>query len=488
MELPDLNYKELLLVCQKDKELAKKYFKKKFNKFFKNYNELEIEKPLSLIMGFYPLPDEFIIHNLNKEDSVERRKDYYFFTGTPGDRILFGNRRLPIVGEDPVPFMIPITKNKITKPILSNTFYFEIYILNKKFRKAWKNECLSLGFGTSNTYYKNQVGWTQKSWGFHSDDGHYINNNKSKIYSNIWKPDDIVGVGLTYVSKNNYKIFLTINGLLCNDEESFICEEILIPMFGFDYSNPIKINWGQEEFKFDLVNYINNSQILSVHNNFLLKNECIDNYKVDFKNIYNKGIFQIFAENKKNISNNEIYKSLIIDVNKNLIKEVNKNLIKDVNKNLINDISNCNHDISFYHPNLLTNINPDILENQQSQHISNQENQYTSNNTYLYNNSLLFPNTNINLPPLTNIYNIQPLTLPIYINPLSTTTTSNLFIPPITTTTINSTMPSSILFYNNLPTFTASINSSLNESIYESLNDSFINYDAENNDPSNNQN
>jgi len=322
MDLSDIKYKDLLLICQKDKEIAKEYFKKIFNKIFINYSDLEIEKPLSLIMGTYPLPNEFNIAILKNQDSFEKRKDYYFFTGTPGDRILFSTRRLPIVGNDPVPFMFPITKTigptiKITKPILSNTFYFEIYIVSKQFRKGWNNECISLGFGTVCTNYKNQVGWTEKSWGFHSDDGFYINNNISKAYSESWEPGDTIGVGLTYVSKNNYKIFLTKNGLICNDEENFTCDETLIPMLGFDYSYPVKVNWGTNDFLFDLEKYISYSQILSTTNTFLSNNDPIDYYNVSPKTPVSKNLFNTFASNKKYITNNEIYKSFIININKN---------------------------------------------------------------------------------------------------------------------------------------------------------------------------
>jgi hypothetical protein len=80
---------------------------------------------------------------------------------------------------------------------------------DKTFRKPWKNECLSIGFGTSSTPVKGQVGWSSKSWGFHSDDGSFINNNKSISVSNPWKKGETYGVGIKYISKDNYKIFLT---------------------------------------------------------------------------------------------------------------------------------------------------------------------------------------------------------------------------------------------------------------------------------------
>jgi hypothetical protein len=211
MSLEDISYKELLLKIQTNKELGVLYFKILFNKYFKKFNddELIIDKPLSSIMGFFPLPDNFNIEILQKHDSILQKDDTYFYFGEPGDRMLFANRRLPVIGKDPVPFMFPIKKKNNTKIILSNTFYFEVKILNKQFRKGWNNECLSLGYGSTKTSYKAQVGWTEKSWGFHSDDGCYINNNKSVKFSQKWELNDIMGVGLTYLSKTKYKIFLT---------------------------------------------------------------------------------------------------------------------------------------------------------------------------------------------------------------------------------------------------------------------------------------
>ena len=414
MDLPDIKYKDLLLICQKDKEIAKEYFKKIFNKVFNNYCDLQIEKPLSLIMGTYPLPNEFNISILKNQDAFEKRKDYYFFTGTPGDRILFSTRRLPIVGSDPVPFMFPITKTigpteKITKPILSNTFYFEIFIYGKQFRKGWANECLSLGFGTVCTNYKNQVGWTDKSWGFHSDDGFYINNNISKPYSEPWEPNDTIGVGLTYVSKNNYKIFLTKNGLLCNDEESFTCEDVLIPMIGFDYSYPVKVNWGTDDFLFDLEKYVSYSQILSTTNTFLSNKDPIDYYNVSPKTPISN-LFQIFANNKKNINNNEIYKSFVVNINNT----------ETSNKNI--DISNENIDIS-------NQISGETIYNGNTTLI----NPLTYTNTFVdtfgfANNSFIIPTSVTSTSPTSNF--IIPN---IHYSIGNITTTSTNFISPTTT-------------------------------------------------------
>jgi hypothetical protein len=330
MSLEDISYKELLLKIQTNKELGVLYFKNLFNKYYKKFNDIEliIDKPLSSIMGFYPLPDNFNTEILQKHDAVLQKNDIYFYFGEPGDRMLFANRRLPIIGKDPVPFMFPIKKNNNTKIILSNTFYFEVKILNKQFRKGWNNECLSLGYGSTRTSYKAQVGWTEKSWGFHSDDGCYINNNISMKFSQKWELNDVIGVGLTYLSKTKYKIFLTRNGLIVNDEQYITCEdEEMIPMMGFDLSYPVFVNWGFNEFTFDLEKYVSSSNILSTANTFLSKKEPLCNYSV---------IPKIFFSSKQP----NIFHSKVIDINGQkkifaYFNKANKDLIDDSNSNQI---------------------------------------------------------------------------------------------------------------------------------------------------------
>jgi len=276
----ELSYKEVLKLCQTNKELANKYIKNLYEKYNPTYKNLKIEKPLLSIMNFVPLPYKFETNYLDIVNKVEENNNKYIFVGTPGDRILFGNRRLPHYKTDAIPFTIPITLNNESRLIQSNIFYYEITLNNEYIRDSWDNECMSIGFGTKNINYKSQVGWSQNSWGFHSDDGKYVNKNNQINFGPPWKTGDIVGTGLIYESPNVYKLFLTINGIFINEEIDISSVDYIYPIIGFDLSKPIKVNWGTEEFMFDLEKYINCNYLLNNKNTFMTRNNGnLDDYE-----------------------------------------------------------------------------------------------------------------------------------------------------------------------------------------------------------------
>jgi uncharacterized coiled-coil DUF342 family protein len=291
------NFKKCMRILQKDKEKAIIHFINLINKYLPIYKNLEIHKPLLSIFNFYPLPYEFQIDYLPEQHKIIHKNNIYYFMGKPGDRILFANRRLPYIDKDPIPFSFPITLQNKTKIIQSNTFYYEVEIINNRFRLPWENECLSIGYGSPSTNIFSQVGWTERSWGFHSDDGAYITKNDSILFTEPWTPNNIYGVGLTYLSKNTYHLFLTKNGVICNKEIKIECCDYMVPMIGLDLSMPVKINWGNEQFAFNLEKYIKANKIISFNNNFLKFNESDESYKLKpFKGI---------------LKNNIIYKNII---------------------------------------------------------------------------------------------------------------------------------------------------------------------------------
>jgi len=250
---------------------------------FPNLSNLKLDRPLHTLMCLHPLPFEFLVDYFDDTEKIIRKNNNYFYLGHPGDRILFANRRLPFYNEDPIPFSFPITKNGVTKMIQSNIFYYEVTFGDKSFRKPWKNECLSIGYGVLSTPIKCQVGWYAKSWGFHSDDGSFIHNNSSIPITYPWKFGETYGVGLKYMNKFKYELFLTKNGLVVIDNIYIEIAEYLIPMIGFDLSIPIKVNWGQEEFKYNLENIICSNKILSHKNNFLKNSFNKNSYKISPK-------------------------------------------------------------------------------------------------------------------------------------------------------------------------------------------------------------
>ena len=351
----ELPYKEVLKICQTNKELALKYIRDLYEKYNPSYKNLKIEKPLLSMMNFVPLPYNFESSYLDNANKVEKKNNKYYFIGTPGDRILFGNRRLPHYKTDAIPFTIPITLNKETQLIQSNIFYYEITLENEYFREEWDNECLSIGFGTKNINYKSQVGWSQNSWGFHSDDGRYIHKNNPIKFGPPWKIGDTIGVGLIYDSLNVYKLFLTINGVFINDEIEISSFDYIYPIIGFDLSRPIKVNWGTEEFMFDLEKYINCNQILNNKNTFMTRNNGnLDDY--EFKPNSQNNKYDLFKNmmtitSLLNSTSNNTFTTTPL-FNSTVLNLINNN-ISDISGIIISTIFN--NDISY---NLINNISP----------------------------------------------------------------------------------------------------------------------------------
>jgi len=272
------NLSTLLIMFQKNNYLIDAYILELFKEYIPIYENINIDKPLISLLSFYPLPFELQIDYFDNEIIKHKTKNKYRLLGSPGDRILFANRRIPMFGMDPIPFSFPITENNITNVIHSNTYYFEVTI-GKKFRKPWLNECLAIGYGCPSVDYNSQLGWCSKTWGFHSDDGIYIHNNKGITFTEPWKDEETYGVGLKYLSRSNYGLFLTKNGSIVNNEILIQTTEYLIPMISLDISSDIEVNFGQNNFLFNLREYTNDNKILSCKNIFF-NNYSIENYNI----------------------------------------------------------------------------------------------------------------------------------------------------------------------------------------------------------------
>lgn len=316
----DLNF------IQNDKKIAEEYLYHLVKNNLPIYKNVDLNNPLRYIFSFYPLPFEFQTDYLTENHQVLNRKNIYYFYGKPGNRLLYANRRLPFFKKDPIPFSYFITNENKTNIIQSNTFYYEVQILEEKFREPWKEECLSIGFGSHLTNIYSHVGWTDKSWGFHSDDGCYYNMNNGIPFVQPWTSKNIYGVGLTYENENVYSLFLTKNGNLCNKEIKIECSDFMIPMIGLDLSSPVKVNFGNEPFSFKLEKYIKSYNILSINYNFIKNKETKEIYKIvpDVNLQSNSSIY------KKIISNNlkNLYPKKLISISDTEF-EKNKNKIND---------------------------------------------------------------------------------------------------------------------------------------------------------------
>jgi len=382
----ELSYKEMLNLCQTNKDLSIKWLTHLFKKYMPNIEKITIERPLISIMGFTPLPYSFQTNYFADVDKVVVENKCYKFIGQPGDRIMFANRRVPFQDCDAIPFTFPIKKKNNIKLYQSNIFYFEVELLKNNHRESWDKECLSIGYGTEKTIYKNQVGWTKTSWGFHSDDGCYMSGNNSQTYSCPWEKGDIVGVGLKYLGNYNYAIFLTKNGIIAGEEKIFNTDEKLYPMLGIDISFPIKVNFGEDEFNFDLECHINSNEIINIKNTFLLNKKDVNTYTYTPSTIinYTKKINIVGGINK-----NGIY-----DVPKSIWNKIfdMKPTTNDISNQLINDLS---------YNNISNNLNTINSLNNNYMNFINSGNVYSPKFNYLKVNSL--NNVGYIFSPLSNI-------------------------------------------------------------------------------------
>ena len=103
-----------------------------------------------------------------------------------------------------------------------------------------------------------------------------MNAMNSIPYTDPWIPGDVIGIGLKYIGKNKYKIFLTKNGVIENQEKTFETEEYLFPMMAFDLSCPVQVNFGDKPFKFNLDSYIQSNEIFNDIVSCVLKKSCKD--------------------------------------------------------------------------------------------------------------------------------------------------------------------------------------------------------------------
>jgi len=362
----EITFKELLRICQTNKDLAKKYITKLYHQYNPIYENIKVNKPLLSLISFAPLPYEFQTEYLSKNDTVNKSNNIYSFLGEPGNRILYANRRVPSCDKDAVPFTIPITTDDTTELIQSNVFYYEVTILPAHIREPFNNQCVSIGFGTNRTPYLNHVGWTEESWGFHSDDGNFMNSNRAYNVTQPWGLGDTVGVGLIYDNKNEYRLLLTKNGIIIDDNNKIKTHLELYPMIGLDLSSPIFVNWGQKKFKFELQKYISCNKIINNNITFLSRPRDITSYRFVPPQSLNKkiNIFN-FGENIKKMILTEKISSISSLLENSIIDKLGIKVLQyDPKTNEVNQ----------------TTTNIDISNNSLNTNLINNNNYYT--NTY----------------------------------------------------------------------------------------------------------
>lgn len=281
------------------KYLLEKYYNINLNATIINNN------PFLNFSCFYPLPNSFEISHYEDMDKINQYNNIYEFIGTPtNDRIIFANRLLPHVNTDPIPFTFPLKINDNTFELVNtNCFYYEITI-GERIRESWDNETLSIGYGSITTPINCNPGWISDTIGYHLDDGSIqYDQNVVKENGPICNIGDTMGCILVYTAPNYYKIFFTFNGsLIVNDDfnNNIFIKSQIVPMVGYDHSCKIKVNFGNDIFKFNIKSFYNSNFIISQNNKFINNHHFIN--KINTNNTIKKKI-----KNKKLKINSEIF-------------------------------------------------------------------------------------------------------------------------------------------------------------------------------------
>lgn len=300
----NLHYKNV------NNKIYEEYLKYLLEKYFDiNINSnIIINNPFLNYSCFYPLPSSLEINNYSNNDKVIKNNNFYQFIGNSSHyRIFFGNRLLPNINSDPIPFTFPIkTINNTIELLNTNYFYFEI-TMDERTRESWNNEKIFIGFGSillpiyNNSYFHDSICYNL------TDGIIQLNETIIKTKGPICNIGDTIGAGIIYISTNTYKFFFTFNGSLITNEQLdnnvIIIKSQITTIIGYNHSCKIKVNFGDDIFKFDIKYYSDPSNVLSQNNKFINNHEFIDNIntkEIICNKIKNKHIgvpFFILSEN-----------------------------------------------------------------------------------------------------------------------------------------------------------------------------------------------
>lgn len=100
------------------------------------------------------------------------------------------------------------------------------------------------------------LGWDAHSYAYHADDGHIFDQcGRGKSYGPTFTTGDVVGCGIDYA---NQTAFFTKNGLFLGVAFKQVdLSEPIYPCVGLRTpGEKVSVNFGQERFVFDIVQYV----------------------------------------------------------------------------------------------------------------------------------------------------------------------------------------------------------------------------------------
>jgi len=98
---------------------------------------------------------------------------------------------------------------------------------------------------------KQQPGWLEKSYGYHSDDGKFFNVSQPEeraAYGPTWKKGDVVGCGIN--SKRD--VYFTLNGFSLGIAYEAAPQQEFCPILGFKGPSVVSTNFGRSPYVFDI--------------------------------------------------------------------------------------------------------------------------------------------------------------------------------------------------------------------------------------------
>ena len=242
-----ISYKDLFINTEKDKEKEKEKEEVKTNAKVSDKKSSKNEEDIKMIHQLFNIPT-------SNQDSF-KNKDFKFR--------FINNKNITFVNE----FTVKYTGKGISKidygivqtekEIVNKrpVFYYEANIINDG-----KENDLLIGIGEKNLTEKCiQLGLTTFSFGYHSK-GKSYNNKKNNKYGETFAKGDIIGCGVDFIDKS---IFYTKNGKFLDyafKEINFeLNKDLFYPSICMHSLNiEIQLNFGKEDFKFDINNYYEN--------------------------------------------------------------------------------------------------------------------------------------------------------------------------------------------------------------------------------------
>lgn len=266
--------------------LCQEYMIYLINKYFNyTYKNIISSNIVSKYLTFFPLPTELTTEYYTGNYEINKQNNTYHFINPVKNNnvILYSNKYLPYCYKDPIPFTFPIINSDNDMELLSsNLYYYELTLLERT-NPISSNDNISIGYGPITISPKSVIGFSIDSVAFSiRDSSLYYNCSLIDNFDIHVKENDTIGIGIIYIDKNKYKFILTYNGIILVIDHYFILEtnSQLLPLISYDHSNKIKLNFGQEPFKFNIKNYLYNNYIVSDINLFI-------KIEIDNHNLFN---------------------------------------------------------------------------------------------------------------------------------------------------------------------------------------------------------